>query len=299
MSEFDELRTFIAVADAGSFVRAASQLGASKAATSRRIAELEARLGVRLLQRTTRRLSLTDEGRLFLERSRQVLADLAEAEAEITSRRADPTGLLRVNAPFTFGIGHLAPLWGEFRERHPKVTLDVTLSDRFVDLVEEGFDLAVRITRQPAATLVSRRLASTRLVLCAAPSYLRRHGRPGHPSELREHTIASYAFLASGDTWHFDGPDGPVEIQTTPSIRTNNGNTCRAIALAGHAVVLQPTFLVGEDLASGRLVELLPRWRSHELGVFAIYVTRRHVAPKVRALIDFLVASFRRPKWPG
>ncbi len=289
MDRYLEMQTFCAVVDAGSFVRAAEALGLSKAAVSRYVGDLEARLGVRLLHRTTRRLSLTEEGEVFVARCRDLLAGVEEAEAELGSRSAAARGLLRVNAPVTFGILHLAPLWGPFRALHPQVRLDVTLSDRVVDLVEEGYDLAIRIATLPSSTLVSRHLASTRVVLCASPQYLAARGTPRHPLELAGHTIIGYTYWSGGDEWQFDGPDGRVGVRTAPCMTTNSGDTCRAMALAHQGVILQPTFLVGEDLAAGRLVELMPEYRSIELGIYAIYPTRKHVAPKVRALIDFLV----------
>jgi DNA-binding transcriptional LysR family regulator len=297
MDKFQEMRTFVAVVDAGSFVRAAEALAMSKAAVSRYVTELETRLGVRLLQRTTRKLSLTGEGEVFHARCQALLADIDEAEAEITARSGEAAGLVKVNVPVSFGILHLAPLWGEFRARHPKVTFDVTLADRVVDLVEEGYDLAVRIARLPSSTLISRKLSATRMVLCASPAYLQRAGVPRHPRELAGHAVLAYSLLVSGDEWHFDGPDGPVSVKTAPCIRTNSGDTCRAAALRHQGIVMQPSFMVGADLAAGTLVELMPPYRGIELGIYAVYPTRKHVSPKVRLLIDFLVESFRQPRW--
>lgn len=293
------MRTFAQVVDAGSFVGAADALEMSKAAVSRHVVELEARLGVRLLHRTTRRLSLTDEGEVFYQRCKELLSGVDAAEAEITSRTGEAIGLLKVAAPVSFGILHLAGLWAAFKAQHPKVTFDVTLSDRVADLVEEGFDLAVRISSLPNSSLVSRRLSSTRMVLCASPDYVRQRGAPRHPRELAEHTVLGYSYWSSRDEWAFDGPDGPVLVKTQPCIRTNNGDTCRAGALAHQGVILQPTFMVGADLASGALVELCPGYRSIELGIHAVYGSRRHVAPKVRLLIDFLAEHFAVPRWPA
>jgi len=298
MDRFLEMQTFAAVVDAGSFVKAAEALGLSKAAMSRHVGELETRLGVRLLQRTTRRLSLTEEGQVFYARSKELLAGVDEAEAEITSRSGAASGLLRINAPFTFGILHLAPLWGVFRSQYPQVELDVTLADRVVDLVDEGYDVAIRIATLPSSTLISKRLASTRMVLCASPNYLAAHGTPQHPTELAAHAVISYSYLATRDEWHFVGPQGPVSVKTQPCIHTNNGDTCRAAALAHQGIILQPDFLVGRDLASGTLMELMPAFRALELGIYAVYPTRKHVPPKVRALIDFLAAHFAQtPAW--
>lgn len=299
MDKFLEMQTFAAVVDSGSFVKAADALAMSKAAVSRYVSDLEARLGVRLLHRTTRRLSLTDEGQVFHARCKELLAEVDDAEAEITARTDNASGTLRVNAPQSFGVRHLAPLWGEFCALHPRVTLDITLNDRIVDLVEEGFDLAVRIAALPDSTLVSRRLATARSVLCASPEYLKQRGTPRHPGELAQHSVITYSYLATKDEWRFDGPQGPVSVRTRPCIRTNSGDTCRIAALAHQGVVLQPLFLVGDDLAAGRLVELMPEYRSGELGIYAVYPTRKHVSPKVRVLIDFLTRCFagHRAAW--
>ena len=297
MDRFLEMQTFHAVVDAGSFVKAAEALSLSKAAVSRYVADMETRLGVRLLHRTTRRLSLTDEGQMFYARSKELLAELEEAEAEVSSRSEAATGLLRVNAPFTFGILQLAPLWGQFKALHPKVALDITLADRLVDLVEEGYDVAIRIATLASSTLVSQQLATTRMVLCSSPGYLAQHGRPTHPSELAAHAVIAYVYWATRDEWRFDGPGGAVSVKTQPIMSTNNGDTCRALALAHQGVILQPSFLVGPDLAAGTLVELMPEYKSLELGIYAVYPTRKHVPAKVRALVDFLQTHFSRQDW--
>ena len=292
MDRFLEMQTFNAVVEAGSFVRAAEALDMSKAAVSRYVVDMETRLGVRLLHRTTRRLSLTDEGQMFYARSKELLDELDEAEAEVTSRSEAATGLLRVNAPFTFGILHLAPLWGRFKAQNPKVTLDITLADRLVDLVEEGYDVAIRIATLESSTLVSKRLAGTRMVLCASPSYLAQHGTPQHPAELAGHAVISYVYWSTRDEWRFQGPEGPVSVKTNPIMNTNSGDTCRAAALAHQGIVLQPSFLVGPDLAAGTLVELMPQYKSLEMGIYAVYPTRKHVSAKVRVLIEFLQQHF-------
>ena len=299
MDRFEAMRVFVAVIDAGSFVGAADALAMSKAAVSRHVADLESRLGVRLMHRTTRKLSLTAEGEVFHARCAELLAGVEEAEAEITSVSGEATGILRINVPFTFGRLHLAPLWVEFMALHPKVTLDVTLADRVVDLVEEGFDMAVRIARLPNSTLISRQLTSTRLVLCASPTYLHHHGTPAHPSELVQHEVLAYSLFSMGDNWPFTGPEGTLSVKVSPRLRTNNGDTCRVAALRHKGIVLQPSFLVGQDLIAGTLVELLPAYRSLELGVYAVFPSRKFVAPKVRLLIDFLADAFRMQAWPA
>lgn len=297
MDKFREMQTFAAVVDAGSFVKAAGVLGQSKAAVSRYVGDLEARLGVRLLHRTTRRLSLTEEGQVFHARCKELLSVVEEAEAEITVRAGEAVGQLKVNAPVSFGLMHLALLWPQFMALHPKVTLDVTLTDRIVDLLDEGYDLAVRIARLPSSSLVSRRLSSTRLVLCASPTYVRQHGAPSRPAELAARVVIAYTLLSMGEHWEFEGPHGPVAVTVTPRMRANSGETCVAAALAHQGIVLQPSFLVGAHLKSGALVELLPQFRSIELGIYAVYPTRKHVTPKVRLLIDFLADALCTQPW--
>lgn len=292
MGRFLEMQTVVAVVDAGSFVGAADALGMSKAAVSRHVSELESRLGVRLLHRTTRRLSLTPEGEVFVSRCRALLADLEDAEAEITSRSHTARGLLRINVPVTFGIRRLAPLWGAFRDLHPQVRLDITLADRVVDLVEEGYDLAIRIGTLGSSSLIGRQLAVERLRICAAPKYLAAHGTPSRPEELSEHSVVAYSYWSGGDEWRLHGPEGWISVRTHACIATNNGDTCRAAALAGQGIVLLPDFIVGEDIAAGNLVELLPDHTAGGLGVHAVYPSRRHVAPKVRALVAFLAEQF-------
>ena len=299
MDRFLEMRVFAAVVDAGSFVNASEVLDLSKAAVSRIVADLETRLGVRLLHRTTRRQSLTAEGELFHARSKELLAAVDEAEAEVTERSGRAVGLLKVSAPVSFGLLHLAPLWAGFMHQHPELELEVNLSDRIVDVVDEGIDLAVRIARLRNSTLVSRQLSSTRLVLCASKRYLRKRGTPQHPEDLTQHDVLAYSLLAMGDSWEFTGPDGPVSVRVKPRLRTNSGDTCRAVALRHEGIILQPTFMVHEDLHSGALVEVLPRYRSVELGIYAVYPTRKHLLPKVRLLIDYLSGALAKQSWAG
>lgn len=298
MDRFLEMRVFAAVVDAGSFVGASDAIEFSKPAVSRYVADLETRLGVRLLHRTTRKLSLTDEGEVFYARCKELLSQVDEAEAELTSRAGTAIGQLKVNVPVSFGILHLAPLWAKFMAKHPQVTMDLTLSDRVVDLVEEGYDVAVRIASLPSSSLISRKLSASRMVLCASAAYLRKHGKPTHPLDLANHTVLAYNLLAMGETWAFEGPQGQVSVKVQPRMRTNSGDTCRAVALAHHGIIFQPTFLVGADLLSGALVEVLPEYRSVELGIYAMYPTRKHVSPKVRLLIEFLVDAFKKRSWP-
>lgn len=297
MDKFQEMRVFAGVVDAGSFVGAADALGMSKAAVSRHVSDLEQRLGVRLMQRTTRKLSLTQEGEVFLARCRDILASIEESEAELSTRAASASGLLKVSVPVSFATKHLAPLWSDFLAQHPRLTLDVHLADRVVDLVDEGFDLAVRIARLPDSSLVSRQLAATRLVLCAAPSYLRRRGTPTHPDDLGAHDVIGYSLLSTPGQWLLQGPDGPVTVKIKPRLWTNNGDISVAAAVRGAGIDLQPTFLIADELADGRLVEVLPGWQAMELGIYAVYPSRKFVLPKVRALVNFLASSFADAAW--
>jgi DNA-binding transcriptional LysR family regulator len=292
-----EMQVFCTVVDKGSFVSAADTLGMSKAAISRYVSGLEDRLGVRLLHRTTRRLSLTDEGRQFYHQAREVLTMMDAAEESVSSSAPEPSGILRINAPVSFGVIHLAPVWAEFMQLYPKIELDISLNDRIVDLVEEGFDAAVRIARLENSSLVGRRLASTRMRLCAAPSYLDTHEPIRALADLTEHGVIAYTNFASGNEWQFKGPQGDESVLTRSILRCNNGDTCRSIALAGGGVSLQPSFMVAGDLRRGALVEILPEYQSVELGIYAVYPTRKHLAPKVRMLINFLADRFAEPDW--
>jgi DNA-binding transcriptional LysR family regulator len=297
MDKYQEMRVFSAVVEASSFVAAAESLSMSKAAVSRYVSELEQRLGVRLMHRTTRKLSLTPEGEVFLSRCREILSSIDASEAEVSTRSVTVSGVLKVSAPLSFGIRHLAPLWSEFLNLHPNVSLDVQLADRIIDLVDEGFDLAIRIGQLADSTLVSRKLASARLVLCAAPAYLKRKGTPKHPSELANHDVLAYSLLATGDQWQFDGPDGSVKVKVRARMWSNNGDSCIAACVKGAGIQLQPTFLIEDELRRGALVEILSEYRAKELGIYAVYPSRQFVLPKVRAAIDFLADHFRTTHW--
>jgi DNA-binding transcriptional LysR family regulator len=297
MDKVREMSSFVAVVDAGSFVAAADASGLSKAAVSRQVGELEQRLGTRLLHRTTRRLSLTAEGAAFYPRCKELLTAIDEAESELSATGTEASGQIRVNAPLTFGVLHLAPLWGRFMDQNPKVSLDVTLVDRVVDLIEEGYDVAVRISTMTSSTLVSRKLAATRLYLCASPAYLEQRDIPRHPHELSTHRVIAYSYLTTRDEWQFTGPHGAESVRVRACMHTNNGDTCRLAALDGQGIVLQPDFLVGEDLRRGTLVELMPDYRAMELGIYAVYPSRKYLPLKIRRFVDFLAAALREPPW--
>ena len=295
MDVFQAMRMFTKVVELESFSRAAERLGISATAASRQVADLEARLGTRLLHRTTRRLYLTDQGRSYYERCTRILNELDEAELAISSAAERPRGLLRVTAPVSFGIQHLTPLFLEYMARYPEVKLDVSLADHIVDLVEEGHDLALRITQELKTTLIARPLATVRLVACASPAYLKRRGVPRTPEDLRMHECLCYTYDAMIGNWEFEGPTGRIRVPIQGAFSTNNGDMLRAAAVAGRGIIQEPTFQVGEDLRQGRLVHLLPDYPVPSLNLYAVYPSRRYLSPAVRTLVDFLVEHFARP----
>ena len=287
----------MAVVSRHGFARAAEALDTSPANVTRYIAELEAHLGTRLLNRHSRKLSLTESGEALYERARAILADVDEAEAASSSATVRPQGRLRINAPVSFGLLHLASRWPRFARRYPEVELDVSLIDRVVDVVDEGFDMAIRISRSGSSTHAARKLASSRNVVCASPGYLREHGTPHTPADLAQHACIVYTYV--GSEWHLQADDGkPHSVRVRGVMQVNNGDTARAAALDGLGVIWQPTFLVGPDLRAGRLVPLLPGYRVPDIDVLAVYPSRRHLGAKVRAMIDFLAEEFSGvPPW--
>ncbi len=298
MDRFREVETFVTVVEAGSFVKAAERLRISKSVASRIVNDLEERLGGRLLQRTTRQLSLTEAGQAYYERCQQILDEMREADGAVGMFSANVVGLLKVNAPLTFGTMHLADIWGEFLRRNPQVNLDVTLMDRVVDLVSEGFDMAVRISTQlPPSSLITRKLASSRVVLCASPAYLEKHGTPKTPEAMADHEFIGYSYWRTGDSLKLESADKVEGVKVHPRLRVNNGDTCRAAALDGLGIIFQPTFIIGEDLKAGTLVEILPEWHSEEAGIYAVYPVRKHLSAKVRVLVDYLAEVFKDAPW--
>ena len=287
----------MAVVSRHGFARAAEALDTSPANVTRYIAELEAHLGTRLLNRHSRKLSLTESGEALYERARAILADVDEAEAVSSSATVRPQGRLRINAPVSFGLLHLASRWPRFARRYPEVELDVSLIDRVVDVVDEGFDMAIRISRSGSSTHAARKLASSRNVVCASPDYLREHGTPRTPADLAQHACIVYTYV--GSEWHLQADDGkPHSVRVRGVMQVNNGDTARTAALDSLGIIWQPTFLVGPDLRAGRLVPLLPGYRVPDIDVLAVYPSRRHLGAKVRAMIDFLAEEFSGvPPW--
>lgn len=303
MDRFADMQLFTAVVETGSLTQAAQRLAVAKSGASRRLADLEARLGVQLLHRTTRRIALTESGRAFYERAQRLLADLAEAEQEVAQAHGALRGRLKVALPLGFGVLHLSPLINAFLARHPDIRLDLDFNDRQIDLMQEGFDLAVRIARLPDSSLIARRLAPIRHGVCASPAYLARRGRPQTAADLAEHDGLVYSNLAHPGLWSFVGPDGQAgSVQVGIKLRANSGDFLCQAALAGEGVILHPTFYLREALDAGRLVPLLTDHIWPELNAYAVYPATRHLSRRVRVFVDFLAERLAgEPPWdrPG
>lgn len=287
------MQVFAKVVEAGSFARAAERLNISTSVASRQVADLEAHLQTRLLHRTTRKLSLTESGQAFYERALQVLADLDEAEQAAARNVAVPRGTIKLNAALAFGILHLGPVLEDYLARYPEVSIDVTLSDRVVDLVEEGYDLALRIGELRNPALVARKIGTTRIIVCAAPAYLKRHGTPKHPDDLQGHNCLQYAYSPSPGEWAFSDPrGGEIAVRTAGNLRSNNGNLLREAAVRGVGIIQEPGFQVDDDVRAGRLVPLLENYARAQRDMYAVYASRKHLTAKVRTFVDFLAGHF-------
>lgn len=286
------MAVFARVVESGGISAAARVMGLSKSAVSKQLSALEDRLGTRLLQRTTRRMSLTEAGAGFLEHCRRVVAEAEAAESAIGALQGEPRGVLRVNAPMTFGTMHLAAVIPDFMARYPQVSVDMVLNDRMVDLLDEGYDVAVRIGRLADSSLVARKLAPARRLMVAAPSYLDRRGRPAALAELAEHDVLSYSYVSAADEWRFDGPAGEENVRANSRLRANNGEILLAACLAGSGIAALPTFISGPSLRAGSLVRVLPHLERTDFAIHAVWPTARHLSAKVRAFVDFLAARF-------
>ncbi len=292
MDQLNAMRAFVAVAESGHFAQASERLGASRTMASKLVMDLEAHLGQRLLNRTTRRVSLTELGAAYLERCRDILAAIEEAEREITAQASEPVGRLRVTAPMSFGVSHVAPQIAVYTARHPRVSVDLVLNDRLVDLVEEGYDLAIRIGRLADSSLVAKRIGVTRLITCASPAYLAAHGRPKTPADLAQHECLLYSYASAGAVWTFSGVGGEETVRVGGRVACNNGDAIRAMAIAGLGVVAQPDFIVARHLRSGALEQVLAAYTDRVAGIYAIHPSHRHVPLKLRCFIDQLAAAF-------
>jgi DNA-binding transcriptional LysR family regulator len=299
VDDLSAMAVFARVVEMESFSGAARDLGLSKSAVSKRVAHLEDRMGLRLLNRTTRRLSLTEAGAAFYEGCRRVVAEAEAAERAVTRLASAPRGRLKVNAPMSFGVRHLAPALPDFMARYPELAVDLALNDRVVDLVEEGFDVGLRIVKLADSSLIARRLAPNRLVLCAAPSYLQAHGAPRSIDELKDHACLLYSYQTAGDVWRLGGPGGERRLAVAGRLRINNGDALLAAALGGLGVALLPCFICGEDVRAERLIHVLPEWSEPaDTAITAVYPASRNLSPKVRVFVDFLAERFGgTPYW--
>ncbi|HVF62439.1 MAG TPA: LysR family transcriptional regulator [Casimicrobiaceae bacterium] len=287
------MTVFTRVVELGSFTRAAQRLDMSASAASRHVADLEAHLDVRLLNRTTRTLSLTESGAGFHERAVQLLADLEEAEAAVTASAVTPRGTLKVTCGITFGERHVAPAIAAFAAPYRDLKFDVELSDRMVDLVDEGFDIGIRIGEGPSQALIARRIGEAQLVCCASPDYLELHGTPERPADLARHRCLSYAYAPHRGQWRFrDATGAEKTVRITGPLSANSGRFLAVLAAASVGIALEPDFIVDDELASGRLVELLSAYRPAAIPIYAVYPSRRHLSAKVRAFVDFMAAHF-------
>ena len=297
MDNLSGMAVFAQVVEARSFTGAARRLGVSKASVSKQLSRLEERLGARLLNRTTRRLSLTEVGAAFYERCARIVAEAEEAELAVTRLNETPRGTLRVDIPVDFGVKYLAPLLPAFMLVTPELKVDVSFNDRFVDLVDEGHDLAIRIGQLPDSSLIARKLGESGSVICAAPEYWDRHGRPSRPADLANHNCFAYSYLATGSEWRLRGPEGDVAVRVSGSLAANNGDMLRQAAVAGLGVVATPLFIACDDLRAGRLEPVLRDYEPPRRGIYAVYPHNRHLSAKVRAFVDFLVEALEPAPW--
>lgn len=292
MSQLEDMRILAETVEAGSFTAAADRLGLSKQFVSKRIAALEKRLGARLLVRSTRRLRVTDLGLAYLERTQRILQEVDAAEQMVASQTATPRGVLRLSAPMSFSTLHLGPLIPAFMQRHPDVSLELELNDRAVDLIGEGYDMAVRIGTLADSSLVARRITAAQLITCASPGYLRQHGVPSSPEQLGAHACLVYGHALRGE-WAFRVSERTRRISVDGPMRSNNGEMLRDAAIAGLGLVNLPDFIVASALADGRLVEVLETFRPEGFTVHAVYPQHRESSLLVRLFSDFLVERFR------
>ena len=297
MDRLQSMRVFAKVVEQGSFVGAGSALGMSNAVVTRHLADLEKHLGARLLNRTTRRLSLTETGHAYLERVRQILQDIDDADAIATAQATRPVGALRIYSHVGFGQLQLAQLLPLYARQFPDVTLDVMLSDRTVDLVEEGFDVGIFIGLQKFdASMIARKIASSEIMLCASPAYVQEHGAPTTPDDIAQHACLNFAYEQLRHHWTIGVGAAARDIPITSRVISNNGALLRQCALAGMGVALRSSFMLGDDLASGRLVRLLPDAHLGKIGVMLVYPSRRLLSAKVRSFVDFISATYPHPE---
>jgi DNA-binding transcriptional LysR family regulator len=292
MDKLGSLRAFTKVVELGSFSEAGRALRLSRSAVSKYINDLENELGVQLLNRTTRQVSPTENGQVYFERAIGVLSELDAADQAVTHLQATPRGLLRVNAPMSFGTLQLGPAIADFMERYPELRIQLVLSDAQVDPVQEGLDVTLRIADLESSSLIARKIMPVDRVLCASPDYFARHGIPKHPSDLRDHNCLTYGFLSTGNQWKLTGQDGDHWIQPRWTLCVNNAEVLRDAAINGRGITVLPVFIASDALRDGRLQTCLADYHAPELALYAIYPPTQHLAVKVRLFIDFLVERF-------
>ncbi|MEM7444863.1 MAG: LysR family transcriptional regulator [Pseudomonadota bacterium] len=297
MQRLAGMDVFVRVVDDGSFSEAARSLGQTPSAISKQISALEDRLSTRLFSRTTRRLMLTEAGRTLLDKARPILEAMNEAEGSVTALSDAPRGVLKINIPIAFGEAHIAPILPGFLARYPEIRLLVGQSDRFVDLVEEGIDVAVRVAELKDSSLIARRLAPMRRIVCAAPSYLEKHGRPTKPEELSNHNCLSFIEKTHQMDWRFGSAATQQSVAVSGSLSANATETLRHAALAGVGIVRLSNYVVMRDLRAGDLVRLLVDYEVQESSVYAVFPASRHLSPKTRAFVDYLVETVGRPSY--
>lgn len=298
MSKYEEMENFVRIVEAGSITGAADQMRVAKSAVSRRLKELETRLDVQLMIRSTRSLTLTDTGRALYEKAVALLADWDETEAVAGDTKTALAGSLRMTAPLSFGVRHLGPMILDFMKLHPQIQLDIDFTDRVVDLISEGRDLAIRIGSLPDSSLIARKFADISVVACASPNYLDKHGYPQTAEDLKNHRELAYGFRTTF-THHYQAPDGSHgQVDIPARLHSTNGEFMRDAAIAGEGVLIAPRFISYENLQDGTLVEILPEYNWTKLGAFAIYPPTRHLSARVRAFVDFLVDHCKgTPYW--
>ncbi|HTD04416.1 LysR family transcriptional regulator [Undibacterium sp.] len=300
MDLFQAMRMFVKVAEAGSFSGAARLLDTSNPSVTRNIADLEAYIGARLFNRSTRRLSLTEVGSNYLERCQQVLLEVDNAVLEAGISAANPTGTLRMTVPMSFAVNHLGRILPEYLRRYPNVKLDISLSDRVVNLVDEGYDLGIRIGRIQDSSLIARKIAPARLILCASPAYLEKYGTPLAPQDIerQQHVCLRYSYATSPDVWTFVKAGKTHAVKLSGSVTANNGDILREAAIGGMGLAMQPSFIVGNDIRNKKLVHLLPDYVPPASMIQAVYASRQHLSAKVRTFVDYLIEQFGdQPCW--
>jgi DNA-binding transcriptional LysR family regulator len=298
MEDLERMAIFARVVEAKSFSEAARQLNLSKSLVSKQITELEKSIGARLLNRTTRALSLTDAGAVFFEHCAKIVEELKEARFAVGRLHDEPRGSLRSSSSVAFGRLHVAPALAEFLVAYPEVKIDMVTTDRFVDLAEEGFDIVIRITKDPAPNVVARKLAVVNRKMCATPAYFAQHGVPKSPADLERHNCLTYTYLNPQDSWRLRGPQGEITLKASGNLRLNDDDALAEAVLAGVGIAVLPTFLIGKELQSGKLQSVLSEFVPSERSIYAVYLPTRYLPAKVRRFIDYLLARFGpEPYW--